>query len=127
MNAKQMRQHVIVVGALNIGMGALGILLALIVFVAVVGGGLVSGDEDAIAVTSIVGSVVGFFLFIVFAPGVIAGIGLLRWKPWARILALILAVLNLVNIPIGTAIGIYTIWALMQPETEELFNSGGGQ
>ncbi len=27
----------------------------------------------------------------------------------------------LFNVPIGTAIGVYSIWVLMQPETVELF------
>ena len=116
-----MKQHVTVVGALHIGFGALGILIALVVFVAVVGGGLISGDEDAITITSIVGSVIAFFFVLVSVPGIIGGIGLLKYQPWARILVLILAVFNLVNIPIGTAVGVYTIWVLIQDETAQLF------
>lgn len=116
-----MRQHVTVVAAMRIGFGALGLFLALVCFVAITGGGLISGDEEAITITSIVGTVVGGFLALLSLPGIIGGIGLLQGKPWARILVLILAAFDLFNVPIGTAIGVYTIWVLMQEETEELF------
>jgi hypothetical protein len=122
-----MEKHVTFVGALRIGFGALGILAAVIVLVAVVGGGLISGDREAIRVTAIVGPVVAFFLFLLSVPGIIGGIGLLRRKPWARFLVLVLAVLDLFNIPIGTALGIYTIWVLMRDETVQLFASGSSQ
>jgi hypothetical protein len=121
-----MRQHITVVAALKIGFSALGLLLAAICFLAITGGGLISGDEDAIAITSIVGTAVGGVLALVSLPGLIGGIGLLQYRPWSRILVLVLAVLDLINIPIGTAVGAYTIWVLMQKETEELFAQGSG-
>jgi hypothetical protein len=34
---------------------------------------------------------------------------------------LILAVLDVFMVPIGTALGIYSIWVLMQDETAEMF------
>jgi hypothetical protein len=116
-----MEKHVTFVGALRIGLGALGLLAAMIVFAAVVGGGLISGDREAIRITAIVGPVVALFLVLLSVPGIIGGIGLLKWKSWARFLVLILAVLDLFNIPIGTALGIYTIWVLMRDETVQLF------
>ena len=116
-----MEKHVTVVGALHIGFGALGVLAAAIVFLAVVGGGLISGDEEAIAITTIVGTVIASFLVLVSLPGIIGGFGLLKGKTWARTLVLILAVLHLVNMPIGTAVGVYTIWVLMQDETTRFF------
>ena len=51
----------------------------------------------------------------------LAGWGLLTRKPWARILAIVVGILNLVNFPIGTAIGLYTLWVLMQPAATEYF------
>jgi hypothetical protein len=116
-----MEKHVTVLGALYIAFGALQILIAIIVFTMVVGGGILSCDEDAIAITSAVGSMVASFLILLAAPGIIGGIGLLKWRPWARILVLILGCLNLLSIPFGTALGIYTIWVLMQDETANLF------
>ncbi|MBN2008916.1 hypothetical protein JW960_06190 [candidate division KSB1 bacterium] len=117
-----MEKHITLVAALNIGLGALGLLIALVVFLAVVGGGILSGDEDAMMITSIVGTTVGGFIALVSIPGIIAGIGLLKRQSWARILALIVAVLDLLNIPIGTALGVYTIWVLIQEETIQLLS-----
>jgi hypothetical protein len=46
------------------------------------------------------------------ALAVVAGYGLLNRRPWGRIVAIIAAVLALIKFPIGTALGIYTLWAL---------------
>jgi hypothetical protein len=89
----------------------------------VVGGGLISGDAEAIRVTAIVGPAIAFFLVLTSLPGIIGGVGLLMWKNWARILVIILAVLDLFNIPIGTALGIYTLWVLFKDETTQLFSA----
>jgi hypothetical protein len=48
-------------------------------------------------------------------PALIGGIGLLKKQPWARILLMIVAVFDLFAFPLGTAIGVYTLWALWEP------------
>lgn len=118
-----MEKHVNLLGILYIVFSILGILAAVIVFTAVVGGGVLSGDEEAIAVTSIVGTTIAFFLTITALPGLIGGFGLLKYKSWARILVIIIGCLNLINIPIGTCLGVYTLWVLLNKETEPLFLS----
>jgi hypothetical protein len=117
-----MRQHVTVVAAIRIGFSALWFLIAMIVFVVLVGTGFLTGDEDAQSILTIIGTVVAFFFVLLSVPGIIAGIGLFRYEPWARVLTMVLAVLDLFNIPVGTAVGAYTIWVLMQDETAQLFN-----
>ncbi len=118
-----MQKHITILGVLYIALGILGVLAALIVFVSVVGGGLISGDRQAMAITGIVGSVVALFIFLISVPGVIGGIGLLQRRSWARILVLILGCLNLLNFPFGTGLGIYTLWALTKPETQSLLRA----
>ncbi len=118
-----MEKHVTLVAALNIGFGCLGIIFAVIVFVAVVGGGLISQDSDAIRITWIVGTSVGGFIFLISLPDLIGGIGLLKRKRWARILIIIVSCLDLLAIPIGTAIGVYGLWTLLQDETVKLFEN----
>ena len=118
-----MDTHIKVLGWLYIILGILGLLLAGVIILAVAGGGLLSGDRTAITVTTIVAAVVGGFLFLVSAPGIIAGIGLLGYRPWARILALVLGILNLPSFPIGTLLGIYTIWALLDSEGARPFTA----
>jgi len=117
-----MEKHISIVSALRIGFGIMGVLIAIIVFVALVGGGRLSDDPEVTRVTSIVGPAVSIFLMVVSVPGIICGVGLLKRKGWARILALILAIPDLItNIPIGPMIGIYTIWVLLNKETARLF------
>lgn len=80
-------------------------------------------DADvAQPILAIVGSVLTVFLLVVSLPGIIVGVGLLKFKPWARIFGIVLSALHLINIPIGTALGIYGLWVLLNSETERLFN-----
>ena len=116
-----MEKHVTVVAAIHIGFGALGILIALAVLVAVVGAGIISGDPEAKAITSFVGPTISFFIVLISVPYIIGGIGLLRRRSWARILVLIVSILDLIDIPIGTIAGVYSIWVLVKDETLQLF------
>lgn len=118
---RNMETHVNLVGWLHIALGVLGLIMAGIVFVVIAGGGLISGDAEAIVITSTVATIIAFFIAVLSVPGIIAGIGVLRRYSWARYLAIILGFLNLLNFPIGTAIGAYTIWALLQEESTPLF------
>jgi hypothetical protein len=116
-----MEKHITVLGILYIVLGVLGAIFAFIIFVTIVGAGFVSGDEEAIAVTSIIGTVTASFLTVISLPGIVGGIGLLKWQPWARIFVLILGFINLLNIPFGTVLGAYTIWALMNDDMIKLY------
>jgi cytochrome c biogenesis protein CcdA len=53
-------------------------------------------------------------------PSLVAGIGLLKHKAWARVLAIIVAILAVTSFPIGTAAGLYAFWVLTHKETEQL-------
>jgi hypothetical protein len=116
-----MEKHVTLVGIFHIGLGALGLVGALIAFLFVVGGGLISGEPEAMVATTVIGSLIALVVGVLSVPAIVGGIGLLRYKPWARILVMILAVIDLFNVPIGTAVGIYTLWVLLQDETAALF------
>ena len=52
-----------------------------------------------------------------------AGWGSLERQSWARIVAIIAAVLSLWHIPFGTALGIYTLWVLLPASSENEFRS----
>ena len=77
-------------------------------------------DDTANLVLSSVGTFVGSILLVISIPAIIAGVGLVYRKAWSRILALIICVIKLFNLPFGTALGVYGIWVLMQDETIEL-------
>jgi hypothetical protein len=114
-------KHISLAAALNLGIGIIGVLAAVFVFIIVVGSGLLSGDPYALRVTSFIGSLIAFFLIIISVPQIIGGLGLWKRRPWARILLLIVSVFQLLNVPFGTALGIYTIWVLIHDETKAIF------
>lgn len=95
-----------------VGMGIGGIVLF---------GGAISGDREALFITGAVGAAIACFLILVSLPGMLAGIGLLKVRPWARIVAIIVGVLHILSFPLGTAMGVYTLWVLLNAETETLF------
>jgi hypothetical protein len=124
MEKRNMKQHVSFVGALHIGFGLLGLAGALAIFF----GSqflfeLVEHEPIAQKVLSFVGNSVALILVFFSSLGIIGGAGLFSFRPWARILVMIVSALNCINVPIGTAKGIYSLWVLMQPETIELFEN----
>jgi hypothetical protein len=125
-----MEKHVTLVGALHIGYSAFQILGGLIAFMFIVGGGLLGGliakEELVFGITFFVGTTITVWVLLVSIPGIVGGVGLLRYRPWARYMVLVLSVLALLNFPIGMAIGIYSLWALVQDETAKLFASKSG-
>jgi zinc-ribbon domain len=48
----------------------------------------------------------------------VAAWGLLERSSWARLFTIILAAISLVEVPLGTALGIYSLWVLL-PESSE--------
>lgn len=116
-----MERHLTFVAVINIAFGFLGIFLGLVLFVVLIAAGFISGDPEAMTITTIVGVALACFLILTSIPEIIGGFGLLKRKPWARVLVLIIAVLDLMFIPIGTLIGVYELWVLLQEDTAKLF------
>lgn len=119
-----MRTHVTILGWLQILLGVLDILLALVVVGVLAGTGLLLGLEEGPAFTlwgGAAATIIGFIVFVTALPNLLAGIGLLGRKEWARILTLILAVLNAFKFPVGTALAVYTFWVLTGDETRRWF------
>jgi len=114
MDERQMDQHVKIVGWLYIVSNALMLLLGCFVFALLMGIGAITDDPTAFRVLGITGAAVGALLVALAIPGIVAGAGLLRRQGWARILALVIGFLGLINFPLGTAIGIYAFWVLLQ-------------
>jgi hypothetical protein len=123
-----MAQHVKILGILHIVFGGLGVLAAICVLL-IFGGisafvGLSDHSSDSLAAVPILSAVGGFVFILVMAlslPGLIIGIGLTQFKPWARIAGIILSAFDLLSIPFGTALGIYGLWVLLNRESEQMF------
>ncbi|HMD86936.1 MAG TPA: hypothetical protein VKO18_19785 [Terriglobia bacterium] len=62
---------------------------------------------------------VGAYLAITAVVGILVGWGLIDRRPWARILAIVVGCLKLIDFPFGTALGIYTLFVLASPGGEE--------
>lgn len=116
-----MEKHVTLVAAINIGFGILGVIFALFIFFGVMLGNAFIEDYQVRKILPLIGTVVALFFLVTSIPEIIGGFGLLKRRPWARILILIVACLDLIWIPIGTLIGIYELWVLLQDETTQLF------
>jgi hypothetical protein len=122
-----MSTHVKVIAALLLIWG--GFLLLISAFAGALMGTLASfvgaTHEEGAAVGATVLGLTGAALTtlaIAFAlPHLIAGWGLLKFKPWSRILAIVLAAIALIQIPFGTLFGIYALVILFRKDTEALF------
>ncbi|MBN2414870.1 hypothetical protein JXO52_03465 [bacterium] len=116
-----MEKHVSLIAALHIGLSVLGLLIAGLIFFVLIGTGVIAQDEDAFLILTIIGTVTFGFMVITSIPAIIGGIGLLKYRSWARILIMIISAIDLLNIPFGTALGAYSLWVLLQDDTEKLF------
>jgi hypothetical protein len=127
-----MTTHVKVIAVLYLIAGAL--LLTAAIFTPMVLGlvaGLIgaSGEEDAAVGATILGFAgvaLSLVLAVLGAPFIAAGWGLLKFRPWARILGIILGAICLTKIPIGTLVGIYALVILFRKDTEALFTAPAG-
>lgn len=116
-----MEKHVKILGALYIALSVPNIFAAILISTIMVGSGILSGDPEAMAILNTVGSLIAYFLVIISIPGLVAGFGLLARKNWARLAAVIMGFINLPNVPLGTAVGLYTFWVLLQDESDSVF------
>jgi hypothetical protein len=118
---RDMEVHVAITGWLQIVNSLLSIIVGAFVVVLLLGVGVAVEDEIALRIMVATGLAIGGLLLILSLPGLVAGIGLLRRASWARIMAEVLAVFELVVLPIGTLLGIYTIFILSQRAAVEVF------
>jgi hypothetical protein len=68
-------------------------------------------------------STAGWLILVKAALGFAVGWGLLQREEWARTFALVLAFVALLSVPIGTAIGIYTLWVLLPAQSEREYRA----
>lgn len=124
-----MQVHVRVLGAIYIAFAAVGLLLAAILLIGTGGAvGIVgaSGDPDAaiaIPIIGIAGTALVAIILLLCLPGLAAGAGLLYFKPWARVLGIVIAAINLLGFPWFTFLGVYALWVLLSKDSERLFDA----
>jgi len=123
MNQHDMQQHVPILGWLYVVGNAIFLLIGGFVFLLLVGIAPLTGEPEPMWILPLVGTTVGLLMAALGLPGLLAGYGLLKRKSWARVLAIVVGILGLVNFPVGTAIGLYTLWVLTQPAATEYFGA----
>lgn len=124
-----MAQHVKILGVLHIIFGGLGVMAAIAVLLIFGGVSAFLGMTDHASGTGftaipIMGAIAGFVFILVMLlslPGLVIGIGLLQFRPWARIATIVLSAFDLLSVPFGTALGLYGLWVMLNRETEQLF------
>jgi hypothetical protein len=69
-------------------------------------------------------STIGILILAKSACGFVAGWGLTKHDSWARVVTLVLAFIALfTNIPLGTALGVYTLWVLLPSESQKEYDA----
>ena len=113
----RVQEHVRLLGILWLALSAMNVLGGVILFFLAntlfVHLPEISGERAATAWLHPFLAFIAILIFVKGAAGFLAGWGLLQRESWARMLSIVLALLALLNIPFGTALGIYTLWVLL--------------
>jgi hypothetical protein len=134
-----MERHVRIIGLLYVFLGASLVLLGVGVLFMFGGAALSGGDEQTgsgvvVSLVGAVGGIVFLLLSLLSIPALVAGVGLLRHRPWARIVTILLSgfilliplLTGFVKLtPLSTLLGLYTLWVLLSKRTEPLFPRQG--
>ncbi len=125
LSERDLHQHVTIVAWLHIIADGLFLLMGCFVFFLLAGIGVAINESEATPILAVIGLCTGSFMILLALPGIIAGIALLKRKAWGRILGIAVGVFSLINIPIGTLIGGYTLYVLLQESAPAYFASAG--
>jgi len=124
-NEQDLHMHVQILGWLRVIGAALMAVIGVMLLIFLAGIGVFSsaaaGDAAPFWVLTLVALFVGGLMVVLALPSLLAGIGLLRRKEWGRILALIVAVFDLFNFPLGTLLAAYTFYVLLQNSASAYF------
>ena len=125
----RVREHVRLVGIFWIAYSALHVVagvVLLIVAETIFGGVFHFNNGPPPEVTAWLRpllSVFGWLILAKAAAGFVAGWGLLQRQEWARTVALVVGFVALLNVPIGTALGIYTLWVLLPAQSDDEYKA----
>lgn len=127
--SNRVREHVKLVGILWMAYSALhlvgGVAVLMVAkFVVLRIGALPNGPppEMLMWLRPII-SIVGWLILAKAALGFFAGWGLLQREEWARVFGLVMGFVALLNVPFGTALGIYTLWVLLPAQSEQEYKT----
>lgn len=124
-----MRKHVELVGLLYVLWGGMTMLVSFsLLSLGFAATAIGASESEAATGGRVAAGIVAAGFFTLSAAGFLFGgvhlwIGsrVRAWREWARALAIVLAIVNLVLLPFGTALGVYSLWALLHRSTRPLF------
>ena len=111
-------EHKRLLGILHLVYGGMHGLLALVfvvafgVPIALIVGNAPGGDGAPLAFVIFALLLALLFSVLFLIPPVVAGYGLLKHKPWARTASLVASIIEVLNMPFGTALAVYNFWLL---------------
>lgn len=115
----RLERHLHTLGILWMIAGGLFLIPAIVLFILGSAAGMVMhGNELAAALGPVVLYFIASTFLLLAAGGILVGRGLVDRRSWARTTALILGVLALFHPPLGTALGIYTLWVLLSADAD---------
>lgn len=122
LSEKELHTHVPIVGWLNIITNGVFLLLGLLGSLSLSGSDVFT-DSQGTALFALIFMALAALLFLAALAllGMLAGYGLLRRKKWGQILGIVVGILSLLNIPLGTALGAYTLFVLFQNSATAYF------
>lgn len=127
-----MKRHADFLGLLYLAWGAIFAIVGLAGFalaggalaIARGGGPVAVGSDFAAGLTALTLALIAVLALLFGILHLWLGAALRRYRPWARLFALALAVIDLVLFPFGTALGAYACWVLLTEEGRALYVSG---
>ncbi len=112
-------RHRTTMGALQLVLGLMNVIAALIVWFVLGSVVAIAQEPDATRVLGTIAILVGSLLFLLAVPPLVAGFGLMSRARWARTAAMVSSFLNMLAIPFGTGVSLFTLWALFTDEASE--------
>ncbi len=106
-------KHLKIVGYVHAGIAGPAALFGAYFVIAAIGHGMRGMASLAV--------ILGGVWFLASFPVFLAGFHLLSYKRWARMVLQVAAALELLTFPVGTLLGVYTLWVLQRKDTKELF------
>jgi len=119
-----MRDHLKTLGWLYAAGGAFTLLLAALFGTLFGVAGVLAGGAEGGALIGGIGFAVALFIAVLAVPSLVCGWALLTYKPWARTLGIVLSVLQLASFPVGTLLGGYGLWVLLNDESRRMLEAG---
>ncbi|MCK5125093.1 MAG: hypothetical protein KAR42_02455 [candidate division Zixibacteria bacterium] len=116
-----MEKHAKIIAWLYIAKTVLGLAIVFGISGLMFGAGVLSEDQDAMGVLAIMAVVASYIAIMISIPQLIGAWGMLKRKSWARVLIIIVSILNLFVVPFGTALGIYALVILFREDAKTYF------